>query len=238
MLDYANTFDAFERCTTIPDAKIATTDALAKLGLTQFVYLCWSQDTLAVELSIYTYSHAWTDRYVAQGYEKIDPVIGTAFASKAPFIWAADDYGTDDQTRQFFDEADGFGLYQGVTIPLKTQANRRIFVTFAAPKNAPKYARLRHADGFIPAAKFIAMSFHMAVCRLRSDHLALLTVKEATAMKMAATGLSSAEIADCLSLAKPTVDETLNRAARKMGLESRSSACHFLSKKYNNMTKP
>lgn len=56
---------------------------------------------------------------MAQGYDRIDPVIGFAFASKVPFLWDAADFSGDKKIDHLSHEANQYGLYMGVTVPLK-----------------------------------------------------------------------------------------------------------------------
>jgi DNA-binding CsgD family transcriptional regulator len=238
MINFSVLYEEFEACESVPDASRVVSRALADLGLTQFVYLCWSHESLSVELSIHTYSQAWTNRYVAQGYDRIDPVIGLAFASKVPFLWDAADFLEDEKATQFFDEADQYGLYMGVTVPLKTTPNRRIFITFAAPRHAPKFEEIRSLPSFMPTVKFLALSLHRTVSRIQTEHLVLLTPREAEALKLACVGLNAAEIAAAINLSVDTINEVLSRAARKLGQENRASACHMFGRSFEKLKKP
>lgn len=238
MIDFCGVYDDFEACETIDAVKRVASCALLGLGCSQFVYLCWSNETLSVELSIRTYSEAWADRYVSEGYDGIDPVIGQAFASKKPFTWSAADHRGDDRVERFFEEAAQFGLYQGVTTTLKTDAKRRIFVTFSANEGAAKFEAAIARPDFLAVVKFLALALHRAVSRIQAGHIKLLTRREAEVMKMAGVGLTSEEIGAALVLSKRTVDEALTNATRKLGQENKAGAVHMLGGNFTKMTKP
>lgn len=238
LIDFGDVYERLEACEGISQVSAVVTDALAVLGMTQFVYLCWSADTLSVEMSIHTYSEAWTSHYVAQGYDRIDPVIRMAFGAKKPFLWSAEDFSGDDEVDRFFEEADRFGLYSGVTVPLKTTAARRIFVTFAAPRGAKRLDAMRSQPAFMATVRFLAFALHRAVSRIQVGGVLLLTAREAGVLKMACVGLSAADIAAALGLSVDTINEVLARAARKLGQENRAGACHMMAGNFVKLQKP
>jgi DNA-binding CsgD family transcriptional regulator len=225
MFDVALAVRGFHECSTIDELKGALSVVLRSYGLTQFVYLRWSNDLLSVEESIHTYSTAWTERYVAKGYSDVDPVVGMAHASSAPFLWDAESLSRTGEIREFFNEAEKYGLYSGVTIPLKTPPSKRIFVTFASPKGSRAYASARIDAGFIPTMKFIALQFHSSVLRMRGNIKVILTAREIEVLRLFSAGLNAVEVSHVLGLTADTVSETSARASRKMGQENRTAAC-------------
>lgn len=228
MLDVDLLVRRFRGCVTVEEVKFALTESIAGYGLTQFVYLRWSNETLSVEESLHTYSSAWTDTYVSKGYDLVDPVIGMAHAANSPFTWNADDLATTPDRKRFFDEADGYGLHMGVTVPLKTTAQKRIFITFATSSRSHKFREIHREAGFLSTAKFLALAFHASIVRVRGDISAVLTTRELEVMRLFGLGLNASEVGAILSLKADTVNKTSDRACRKLGQENRAAACRLI----------
>ena len=68
-------------------------EAGAALDLSCFAYLCLSSRKGDAPELISTYPVKWTDHYLRQSYERLDPVIVEALATPEPFEWGHEFYG-------------------------------------------------------------------------------------------------------------------------------------------------
>lgn len=63
-----------------------------------------------------TYDTAWRETYDKRGFGAIDPTVSHCFSHSAPMVWSPDSFKTQDE-RALYEEASGYGLKAGVTLP-------------------------------------------------------------------------------------------------------------------------
>ena len=80
------------------------------------------------------YAAQWRQSYDAQRMVQIDPTVAHCFTRTVPLLWAPDLFSTPAQ-KSMYEEACGFGLRSGITLPMhgpKGEAGMLCFVTDAA----------------------------------------------------------------------------------------------------------
>jgi LuxR family transcriptional regulator, activator of conjugal transfer of Ti plasmids len=111
-------------------------DAGAALDLSCFAYLSRRGD--APEL-ISNYPVEWTDHYLREHYERVDPVIVDALKTIEPFEWGCEFEAKSLSKPQcaLLDEAAVFGIRCGFTVPVHDSRGLVAAVTFAADEQRP-----------------------------------------------------------------------------------------------------
>lgn len=105
-------------------------------GFDQFAYAQVQDNTLSV---ISGYHQAWQDRYFEKGYLAVDPVMVGIRHRRQAFAWSNKLAGRtgrqtpESRARQvFFEEADGFGIRSGVSIPVAAGFGNTAVLTLAS----------------------------------------------------------------------------------------------------------
>jgi LuxR family transcriptional regulator, activator of conjugal transfer of Ti plasmids len=100
----------------------------------------------------------WQARYRVRGYAAIDPVIQRARRAIDGFAWTNDrETKVSREVRSFCDEAVGFGIGSGITIPIRVGFGRRVVLTL-----------ISHHTDFGPAGLFNAAEASAAVSLLHA----------------------------------------------------------------------
>ncbi len=118
-------------------------DAGAALDLSCFAYLSMpSRRGDAPEL-ISNYPVEWTDHYLREHYERVDPVIVEALTATEPFEWGQEFTVKRLSKPQcaLLDEAAQFGIRCGFTVPVHDSRGPVAAVTFAADERRPAFQR-------------------------------------------------------------------------------------------------
>ena len=129
-------------------------DAGAALDLSCFAYLSMpSRRGDAAEL-ISNYPVEWTEHYLREHYERVDPVIVEALKATEPFEW-----GQEFTTKRLskpqcalLDEAAQFGIRCGFTVPVHDSRGPVAAVTFAADERRATFQRCVRAESARAAA--------------------------------------------------------------------------------------
>ncbi len=162
-----------------------------------------------------TFCVGWIDRYVAQGYHRVDPVIAEGARTHMPFAWRFLINRSDllSPQRQVFDEAADFAIRDGLSIPFH---GRRGYagvtsLAFSDPR------RLREAVQAQPNLRLLALYYHSAVERLleeEEEETVGLDPFERRCLTWAAIGRSLWDISAATNRAEADVASAL-RSARE-----------------------
>ena len=199
-------------------------EAGAALDLSCFAYLSVpSRRGDAPEL-ISNYPVEWTDHYLLEHYERVDPVIINAVTATEPFEW-----GQDFSARRLsepqcalLDEAAEFGIRCGFTVPIHDCHGAVAAVTFAADERRPPFQRCIEQNR--SALQLMAMYFHSHARRRLSinrviDGIAL-SPREFECLEWAAQGKSAWEIGRLLNISRRTAAFHLDNAKMKFGVRT------------------
>jgi Type II/IV secretion system protein/Autoinducer binding domain len=142
--------------------------ASAALDLSCFAYLSLpSRRGDAPEL-ISTYPVEWTDHYLQQSYERVDPVIVKALTTPEPFEWGQEFPSTRLTKPQcvLLDEAAQFGIRCGFTVPIHDPHGSIAAVTFAANERRATFQRCIEQHRHV--LQLMAMYFHAQAAFLKT----------------------------------------------------------------------
>lgn len=210
----------------------AMTEITKALDLGSFAYLSAARAPGARAKLISNYPASWTSRYLANDYEKIDPVIAMVGETRAPFQWGLDywHYQHCHQQIQFLEEASQFGIRCGFTIPICDPSSRIAAVTFAADDHHAKFARcvMRHQ----PLLQLLAILFHsrarLTLAPERSVAGVVLSPREFECLEWAAKGKSAWEMGYILNISRRTAAFHLDNAKSKLNIRTISQAVALL----------
>ncbi|MGE0333846.1 MAG: autoinducer binding domain-containing protein [Gammaproteobacteria bacterium] len=211
----------------------AMADAAVAFDLHCFAYLSMPHRPAAEAQLISTYPSDWTGHYLDSRYERLDPVILQALREAEPFEWGMG-VGPRELTKrqqQLFDEAAGFGIRCGFTIPIHDGRGPVAAVTFAADAHHPAFRRSVEAHAEV--LQLMALYFHAHARRkLSSDRVVdgvALSPREFECLEWAAQGKSAWDIGRILGISRRTAAFHLDNAKRKLGVRSICQAVARLS---------
>ena len=215
----------------------AMIDITAAFQLDRFAYLIVPHQVDTGAKLISNYPDAWTQRYLAESYQHLDPVIGSVTHRSEPFQWG-DAYWSRDlagSQRQLMDEATQFGIRYGATIPIKDPQCRIAALTFAADQRCGSFTRCveRHQTLF----QLVAVLFHSrAGLRLApSRYISGISMspREFECLEWAARGKSAWDLGAILGISRRTAAFHLDNARSKLGVKTISQAVAKLAASIN-----
>jgi DNA-binding CsgD family transcriptional regulator len=226
--------DCIEGCRNAPEFRLAMAEAAAAFDLSCFAYLRMPRDQLASVALISNYPVRWTDHYLQQHYEKVDPVIAQAHKWDEPFEWgiSATADGLSPAQEQFFDEAAEFGIRCGLTIPVQDGRGPVAAVTFASDAPRPEFLQIIEQNKLV--LQLMALSLHFQVRRKLDDRppdsMAGLTPREVDCIRWVAEGKTAWETAKILQISENTVIWHIENAKRKLGVRTKSQIARLLGR--------
>ena len=212
-------------------------DVVAAFELNCFAYMFAPLRVDAEVKLISNYPGAWTTHYLAESYQKFDPVIDKAAGQSAPFQWGHGCWSEDLGASQLklFDEAAQFGIRSGFTIPIRDPKCRIAALTLTADQRHGNLNRCveRHQSLF----QLLAMLFHsQASLRLAPSRRICgiaMSPREFECLEWAARGKSAWEIGAILGISRRTAAFHLDNAKSKLGVKTISQAVAKLAASIN-----
>jgi len=199
-------------------------EAGAALDLSCFAYLSLPSRRGDTPELISTYPVEWTDHYLQQSYERVDPVIVKALTTPEPFEWGQEFPSTRLTKPQcaLLDEAAHFGIRCGFTVPIHDPRRPIAAVTFAADERRSSFQRcIEHHRHVL---QLMAMYFHaQARRRLMPNRVVdgvALSPRELECLEWAAEGKSAWEIGRLLNISRRTAAFHLDNAKAKFGVRT------------------
>ena len=173
---------------------------------------------------ISTYPSAWTDHYLRNHYERLDPVIHQATRNVEPFEWGfeVDTIVTSERQRELFEEAAQFGIRRGYTIPIHDARGPIAAVTFATDDRQQGFERRVKEHSRV--LQLMAMYFHAKARRAISAPCMIgdipLSRREFECLEWAAQGKSAWDIGRILHISRHTAAFHLEIAKMKLGVRT------------------
>lgn len=173
-----------------------------------------------------TYSDAWRDRYIAQDYVRLDPVIIGCYRRFHPVDWKRLDW-SGKNTRKFQAEAIKYGVgNQGYSIPIRGPAGQ--FALFSASHNCndahwAKFVEENCRDFLLIAHEFNRKALEFEPDRT-PDQERHLSPREIDAMTFLAMGYNRAQVADSLAISEHTLRVYIESARAKLGAHNTTHA--------------
>jgi DNA-binding CsgD family transcriptional regulator len=210
----------------------ALADVAEGFGFPLFAYFSIPSGLRTAAWLISNYSSEWTDRYLHNQYDRLDPVIVHASNAVDPFLWGE---GIPEATQAadhlaFFEEASAFGIRRGLTIPIHEQRAQVAAVTFATDERAPLFDRSIELHSRI--LQLMAFYFHRHARRLLSEDRVVdgvkLSKRELECLEWAARGKSASDIGTILGISRKTAAFHLDNARAKLDVRSIQQAVALL----------
>lgn len=211
----------------------AMIEAAQFFDLPCFAYLRMPRDGRSLAAVISSYPMEWTDHYLKQHYERLDPVIQAAQLGIEPFEWGRDGTGHPLTVTQktLLDEASTFGIRCGFTIPIHDGRGPIAAVTFASDARQQNFQETISANRRV--LQLMAIDLHAHIRRkLWLEPLVngvRLSPRELECLRWAAQGKSAWDIATILGIAERTVVFHFENAKQKLNVRSLRQAIAILS---------
>jgi DNA-binding CsgD family transcriptional regulator len=178
-----------------------------------------------------THPSEWLALYDRNSYVDIDPRLTHTRACAAPLVWDSVTIQHDVRLRGFLADAARYGIRSGVSVSFRDADHARIVVALnsdVSPVDEIRHTRIARRLGDI---MLLATRFHdvfMAPVLQRSSALdpgaVSLSTRELECLRMAAHGLTSADIGVKLGVAPRTIDFHFGNIVAKMGVLNRGEA--------------
>lgn len=221
-------FDFVEAMTTetAPEGILTRlSDAAQNFGLSSVVIagLPRKNESTSPNFFLTSWPLDWFERYVQKNYVLIDPVVYRTFQSDTPFVWSDvfDPKRLTRNSRKLLVEAKGFGLTDGLTVPLHCADGTQAIVSYSAEK-----IDLRQSD--LGLLQLISIYAFNALRELNNscaddDQMSLsLTARERECIRWCAEGKTSWEIGQILGRSDNTIKNIIISAQKKMNVVNRA----------------
>lgn len=166
-----------------------------------------------------SYSQQWRDRYIEEGYLRVDPVIVGCYARFHPVDWKRLDWSSK-AAKAFLKDAIAHGVgNQGFSVPIRGPVGQ--FALFTVSHNCDddtwaKFTEAHRRDLILIAHYFNqkALEFEPERAGEQTQHL---SPREIEAMTLLAVGYSRAQAAETLSISEHTLRVYIESARFKLG---------------------
>lgn len=170
------------------------------------------------------YPRDWFDLYRDRGYARIDPVTRRLKRAMYPFTWSTATH-PELAVRQLFAAARGYGLDEGVSVPLYGPCGARAALTVAGRGVPDDAAALdRHYSELL---NFGMRVFRDVMDRMDAQPAEMeqgLTERQRQILTGIAEGLSYGDIGERFGIKPSTVKTLLDRCCQKLGVTTREQA--------------
>ncbi len=177
------------------------------------------------------YPSQWRDHYTESEYDHVDPTVSYCASHSTPLLWSQVDRlplgPVSRKARTFMEDAQDFGLRDGVSIPVHSlQGDRGMFSLSSDEEPARAASRI---SATLADANLFSLYLHEAVLRVFSQQeLPLgrvhLTDREQECLLWASEGKTAWETSQILRISERTVTYHLQNAADKMQVSNRQQA--------------
>lgn len=196
-----------------------------KLGYANFLLGIKPAPTAASQqVRIYSdYPVAWRDRYEAQAYAAVDPIVRHCLSSNRPLLWNREHYRQPAESA-FFEEAAVHELQQGLALPLHgPRGEAGMLCLKPCERGAQSAGSMIHS---LPMATMLRDYAIERVLKVSTEHSATvhLTHREKEVLQWSAVGKTTWEIAMILSCTTSAIDFHFKNIRRKFQVSSRQMA--------------
>ena len=216
--------DGLADSTDAADLRKTMARAGAALDLNCFAYLALPYRRGDKPQLISTYPTKWTDHYLRNRYDKVDPVIAGSMKNAWPFEWGIGLSPKPLTKAQscLLDEAAEFGIRCGFTVPIHDPRGPIAAVTFAADERRATFQRCIEQHRHV--LQLMAMYFHAHARRRLMPNRVIdgvaLSPRELECLEWAAQGKSAWEIGRVLNISRRTAAFHLDNAKTKFGVRT------------------
>lgn len=221
LADYIEKLQRVQTLGELNDCVVALRDVL---DVEHVVY--HSVNSTGEQYAALTYSPDWVERYLAQDYARIDPVVQSCYRRFHPVQWKQLDW-SGKIARNFLGEAvdNGVGL-QGFSVPIRGPSGQ--FALFSVSDNASDVAWQKYSKEHTAELILVSHYINQKALELErgSDILEApsLSPRETDALTMLALGYSRAQAAEALSISEHTLRVYIESARFKLAASNTTHA--------------
>lgn len=165
-----------------------------------------------------TYPASWVQTYIANDYQKVDPVVLACRTSYGPILWSDLDWSSRG-ARSLLAEAQAHGVgTQGYSVPIHGPAGKFALFTVTSDMEAEAWSVFvrANAERLVVAAHYLNRSARR-IDGTHEETCALLSPRETDALSMLALGHSRGQAAAALSISEHTLRAYIEGARHKLG---------------------
>ncbi|MCE9687100.1 LuxR family transcriptional regulator [Shewanella sp. AS16] len=186
------------------------------------------------------YPEEWLARYFKEGKQQADPVVKYIIQHQSPIRWdkliASDNFNSATGLKVFKDAAE-YGLFNGISIPLKSSSENIAVFSMAIGKRTDANSILDNAQMFCHTfATHLFERYLLIELSNTPSAKTELTKRELECLFWACEGKTAWEIAQIVGISERTILFHLNNSTTKLGAVNRQHAVALAIKK--NLIKP
>lgn len=194
-----------------------------KLGYANFLLgIKPAPSAASQQVLIYSdYPVAWRDRYEAQAYATVDPIVRHCLNANRPLLWNREHYRQPSESA-FFEEAAVHELQQGLALPLHGPRGEAGMLCLKPEHGESAGTMIRS----LPMATLLRDYAMERVLKAPTEHGSTvhLTHREKEVLQWSAVGKTTWEIAMILSCTTSAIDFHFKNIRRKFQVSSRQMA--------------
>jgi LuxR family quorum-sensing transcriptional regulator LasR len=172
------------------------------------------------------YPPAWRDRYDAERYAYVDPVVSHCLASTLPLVWQPEMFRSPTQ-RTLYEESCAHGIRAGVSFPIHGPNGEFGILCFAA-NAVPDAAFVRAVSSMLPDLALVrdyAFASGVRFCPATGNEaVPRLTPRELEVLNWVMVGKSSWEISKITGCSEATVNFHMGNIRQKFNVNTRQQA--------------
>lgn len=173
------------------------------------------------------YAPRWRNTYDEGNFLRFDPTVSHCVLSSLPLVWSPEIFAAPRQ-KEMYEEASGFGLRSGITLPIHGPGGELGIMCFVADV-APGKQFLQEAKHCLPGLSLLRdyaleSSAQFANPSKENNEKVHLTPRELECMKWAMNGKSSWEIGKILRCSEAAINFHMANIRRKFSVTTRQQA--------------
>lgn len=178
------------------------------------------------EFTMTDYPAAWGERYLAQGYFALDPIVAHCEHSALPALWDEAAFHAN-PTQPFWEEARSYGLRSGVSLAVHTGGGA--VGVFSLSRDKPLDGEGEGLASLVGRLQVFATLLQSAIVRIGSPWrppwpTSPLTARELECLKWTVDGKTAWEIGQILRIGERTVAYHLGNVRQKLGAANKAEA--------------
>jgi LuxR family quorum sensing-dependent transcriptional regulator len=222
--------ERIEPLTTADDILNSLLAIITEFGLTSFCIsgLPEPGESLREYVLLSGWPTGWLERYIAEDYVHVDPVIRQLKRTVTPFQWdeALYDPGNEPNAHRVMTEATEFRMNSGVTVPIYSVTGFQACVTYGSAER-----KLDLSNRSVAALHLISIYAHNKMRDVlagsgnrAAKRATALSAREIEVLKWMAAGKTNWEIARIIGVTERTVEFHVSQALRRLNAVTRTQA--------------
>lgn len=171
------------------------------------------------------YSEVWRDKYDAEKFSRIDPVVSHCLCKSTPLIWSPSLFSGRRQ-QEMYEEASSHGIRSGVSLPIHGASGELGILCFVSDTHSDKrfHDHVHRNLPFLSYFRDFVLESSLKFMKPSHDITISITARELECLKWSAAGKSSWEIGNILNCTEANVNYHFGNIRRKFNTNSRQQA--------------